>query len=280
MFQTPVQLKQAFERWGRWAVVTGASSGIGAAFARRVASMGLDVVLVARSEDRLREVESELKDRFGVQTRVIVADLSVPAGAEAVIAGVDDLEVGLLVSNAGDSKPGRFIDTDIGRLRRDVQLNALSHMELIHHFAGPMARREHGAIVVTSASGALHGMPNMANAGAAKAYGYHLAEALFHELRSKGVDVTTLLPGNVDTPIVGRIGLDPSDFPLRLLTPDAAVDEAFRALARGIPAIVPGRTLRTILRLSPRRLSVRINGALMGKAARTVEAREGAPAGG
>lgn len=254
------------DRYGPWAVVTGASSGIGRAFADHLAAEGMHLVLVARSADRLREVGRDLAAAHGIDHRVVAVDLSERAGAQALIAATEHLDVGLLVSNAGDGVPRDFLDHDLDELHGQLVLNATSHLELTHHFGRRLVSRGHGGIILTSASGGRHGMPHMANTAAAKGYVHHLGEALHHELAPAGVDVTVLLPGNVDTPIVDRIGLRPSDFPLSLLPAEAAVRQAMRALTRQRATFVPGRALRLALHTMPRRLSVRLNGSLMARA--------------
>lgn len=257
--------------YGPWAVVTGASSGIGHAFAHHLARAGIHVVLASRSTERLAEIGQDLTTRHGVDHRVVGVDLSEPDGPQALIAATTDLDVGLLVSNAGDSAPRDFLDHPIEALQEELRLNATSHLELVRHHGARLVQRGGGGIILTSATGGFHGMPHMANAAAAKGYLHHLGEALHHELAPAGVDVTVLMPGNVDTPLVARLGFDPSDFPLSMMTPEAAVAQAMRALHAGKVRVVPGRALRTMLRLVPRAASVRMNGRLLSRAmARTV----------
>lgn len=254
------------DRYGPWAVVTGASSGIGQAFAQHLASERVNLVLAARSEERLREVGETLTAAYGIEHRVVTVDLAQQSGARTLAAATEDLDVGLLVSNAGDGVPKDFLDHHLDELQRQVVLNATSHLELIHHFGRRLVERGAGGILITSASAGFHGLPHMANLAAAKGYLHHLGEALHHELAPAGVDVTVLLPGSVDTPIVGRIGLEASDLPVRLMAPQAAVAEAMQALTSGRATIVPGRVIRVALRVTPRRVLVRLNGRLMERA--------------
>lgn len=268
------------QRYGPWAVVTGASSGLGKAFAHHLARAGLNVVLASRSTDRLHAIGLDLATDHGIDHRVVGVDLSAPDGAQALLAATADLDVGLLVSNAGDSAPRDFLDQPIEALHRQVRLNAISHLDLARHFGEHLVQRGAGGIILTSATGGFHGMPHMANDAAAKGYVHHLGEALHHELAPAGVDVTVLMPGNVDTPLVARLGFEPSDFPLSLMSAEAAVSQAMRALASGRVRIVPGRALRTVMRLVPRAASVRLNGRLLARAmARTTtRAADAAPA--
>lgn len=264
------------QRYGPWAVVTGASSGIGYAFAEHLARTGLNLVLASRSTDRLHAIGLDLAARHGIDHRAVGVDLSSPDGPQALIAATADLDVGLLVSNAGDSAPGDFLDHPVEALHRQMRLNATSHLDLARHYGERLVARGGGGIILTSATGGFHGMPHMAHDAAAKGYVHHLGEALHHELGPAGVDVTVLMPGNVDTPLVTRLGFEASDFPLALMPAEAAVSQAMRALAAGRVRIVPGRALRVMLRLAPRATSVRLNGRLLARAMARTAARTAA----
>jgi short-subunit dehydrogenase len=249
---------------GEWAVVTGASSGIGRAFALRCAADGLNVVLASRSADRLAAVGRELP---GVQHRVVPVDLSRPEGAADLLAATADLDVGLLVSNAGDGRPGLFLDQERADLTRRLTLNTVTHLELAYAFGHRFAGRGGGAMVLVAALGAMHGLPNMAHESAAKAYVLNLGEALHHELAGSGVRVTVMLPGNVDTPIIDRFGVDRARLPIRPLPAGKAVDQTVRALLAGRATIIPDRRMRAVARLTPRGMSIRLNGRLLAAAA-------------
>ena len=252
--------------YGPWAVVTGASSGIGRAFVDHLAGRGVNIVLASRSHHRLREIGASVATAHGVGHRVVSVDLSNRSGAQTLITATEDLDVGLLVSNAGDGVPRDFLDQELDELHKQLAFNAVSHLELAHHFGRRVTDRGRGGIILVSATGGLHGIPHMANIAAAKGYVHHLGEALHYELEPAGVDVTVLLPGNIDTPIVDRIGLRASDFPLALMAPDAAVEQAIKALIGGTATLVPGRPLRLALGVIPRGISVRLNGRLMARA--------------
>ena len=199
--------------YGPWALVTGASSGIGEEFARQVAANGINVVLVARREDRLKEVAAELQARYHVQARVVAVDLGRDGILGTVAAATDDLDIGLVVSNAGDGQPGPFISLPRERLREIVQLNVITHLDLAHHFGRRLAERGRGGLVLVSAVAAAGGLPYMANDSATKAYPLNLGEALHVELREAGVHVTVLVPLIVNTAVVARIGIDAIPMP-------------------------------------------------------------------
>jgi short-subunit dehydrogenase len=263
-------------RYGPWAVVTGASSGIGKGFAERLAAEGLDVVLAARRTEVLTELGDRLSRTYGVAHRVVTVDLSEPDGPAQLIAATEDLDVGFLVSNAGTGiPPSTYLSNDLDDLHRIVRLNVGSHLELAHHFGRRLADRGRGGMILVSAGGALHGLPYMVNESATKAYVLNLGEGLHHELRPSGVDVTVLLPGSVETPIIDRFGIDRDAMPVKPQPVDACVDETLRALRKGRATHVSGRMMRTATRLTPRKLSIRVNSRMLAKAAAY---RTGAPA--
>jgi hypothetical protein len=216
--------------YGPWALVTGASSGIGEEFARQTAANGINVVLLARREERLKEVATELRTRYDVQTRVVAVDLGRDGILGRVTEATDDLDIGLVVSNAGAGNPGPFISLPHERLRDIVQLNVITHLDLAHHFGQRLAKRGHGGIVLVSAVAAAGGLPYMANDSTTKAYPLNLGEALHVELRQAGVNVTVLVPILVNTPVVARIGLDRIGLAAEPVSPEQAVDEALTSL--------------------------------------------------
>src|ERR687891_1587061 len=262
--------------YGPWAVVTGASSGIGKAFADHLATAGLNLVLAARSTGKLDALGQALADTHGISSRAVTVDLSDPAGAMALLAATDDLDIGLLVSNAGSARPGPLLDQPLDDLHRRFILNAVTHLDLVHAFAGRFVARGRGGIVLTSALAAMQGLPNMAHDSAAKAYVLNLGEALHHELAPAGVDVTVMLPGSVETPVVDALGLRGVGH-VRPQPAEAAVRETVTAFLKHRPVHIPGRLMRIITRLTPRSLAVRMNGRLVGQGVRALAQRQAAP---
>jgi hypothetical protein len=187
------------ERYGDWALVTGASSGIGAAFARALAREGLSVVLAARREERLRGLAAALEKEPGVGTRVVPVDLAAPEGAERLAAAVSDLEIGVLVNNAGVGLAGRFEGQEVARLREMVQVNCTAPMELTRRLLPGMRARGRGAVVFTGSQAARQPLPLHAVYAATKAFDGFLGEALWAELRGSGVDVLVVEPGSTET---------------------------------------------------------------------------------
>jgi short-subunit dehydrogenase len=183
------------ERYGEWAVVTGASSGIGAAFARALAREGVSVVLVARREERLRELAAEL----AVATRVVAVDLAAAGGPERLHQAIADLEIAILVNNAGFGLAGRFDGQDAERLREMVALNCSAPLWLTSRLLPPMRERGRGAVIFTGSMAAKQPLPLHAAYAATKAFDEFLGEALWAETRGSGVDVLVVEPGSTET---------------------------------------------------------------------------------
>jgi short-subunit dehydrogenase len=187
------------ERYGEWAVVTGASAGIGAAFARALAHEGVSCVLAARREDRLKELAAELERDHGVSTRIVAVDLSEEDGAATLADAVADLPVSILVNNAGYGLAGRFSALDAERMRRMVVLNCAAPVVLTHRLLPGMLERGTGAVVVTGSVAGSQPLPLHAVYGATKAFDAHFAESLWGELQGTGVDVVVLEPGSTES---------------------------------------------------------------------------------
>ena len=187
------------ERYGEWGLVTGASAGIGAEFARALARDGLSVVLSARREEKLRELASELEKAYHVSTRVVAVDLADPAGPGRLADAVADLEIAVLVNNAGFGASGRFEKLDPARLREMVQLNCLAPVLLTHRLLPGMRARGRGAIVITGSVAGRQGLPLHGVYSATKAFDLLFGESLAVELEDQGIDVLVLEPGSTET---------------------------------------------------------------------------------
>jgi hypothetical protein len=243
-------------RYGPWAVVAGASEGLGAAFARGLAARGLRVVLVARRGDALAEVAASLP----TEARPVALDLARADLADAIAAATADLDVGLVVYNAAYAPIGAFADVPLADKLRVVDVNCRGPVTLAHEFAGRLLRRGRGGIVLMSSLTAFFGSPRLATYGATKAFNLALGEALWAELRPGGVDVLVCCAGATRTPGFDRQtgGAGP-----RAMAADAVVDASLAALGRR-PILVPGRVNRfaawLLARALPRRAAVAIMG--------------------
>lgn len=237
-------------RFGPWAVVTGASAGIGKEFARQLAAHGMNLVLVARRLPELERLASgDLSREHGIECRCVQADLATAEGLGALFSATRDLDVGLVVSNAGEAAPGEFLRATQEEHHAIVRINVLSHLDIAHHFGRRLAARKSGGLILVGALGASDGVPFMANPAATKAYVYSLGQALHAELAKAGVTVTVLTPGPTATAAFDRIGIE--NPPMKPMTADQCVTEALRALNAGRASIIPGRLLRLMKSLVP-----------------------------
>jgi hypothetical protein len=238
-------------QFGPWAVITGASSGIGREFARQIAASGIDLVLVARRETLLNEIGAELTIEFRVKHRVIVADLSEDGSVKEVESATADLDIGLIVSNAGTGSPGRFLSANRDELAALLRLNTLAHLDIACRFCPKLASRKRGGILFLGAMGAEVGIPFMANDAAAKAYVHSFAKALHVELKPLGVHVTVLPPGPTDTPVLAKFGLSSESMPMKPLKVEQCVSEGLKALQENRSMIIPGRMNRIMNAIIP-----------------------------
>src|SRR5438132_7387165 len=149
------------KRFGPWAPVTGASSGIGKEFAQQIAASGINIVLVARREDLLKEVGVEFSKRYGVEHRVVVLDVSREDFIGRLASATNDLDIGLVVSNAGTGNPGEFLKLDRQLLQETLRLNTMAHLDVAHHFGRKLAERKRGGLILVGAMGAENGVPCM-----------------------------------------------------------------------------------------------------------------------
>lgn len=249
-------MENQIKRYGPWAIVTGASQGIGEGFCRELARRGHHLVLVSRRTDRLAELAESLTAEFGISTRVLSADLSVPGAAREVVDAAADLDVGLLISNAGAAKMGGFLQNRAEDLRADAYLNALSHLELAHAFGSRLrARGRTGGILLVSSTAALQPMALGANYSAAKAFVLNLGESINREFSEIDVDVTVLLPGPTDTQGLNhRSDIALGNLPIAAMSVERLVLEGLRALSQRRASHVAGAMNRWSARLLPRRV--------------------------
>jgi short-subunit dehydrogenase len=254
-----------FERYGPWALVTGASSGIGAEFAQQLAARGMSLFLCARRKDRMDALAARLSASHGVDVRVCEIDLARRDFLPSLLDHVGDRDVGLLVNNAGFGDKGPFVDSDLDMHLRMLDTNCRAPLVLAHTFGKRMVARGRGGIVFTSSTAAFQGLPFSSHYAATKGYDLQLAEGLWYEMRRHGVDVLALCPGPTDTEGPKRTGVDPSKVPVKLMDVVPVVSDALAALGK-TPAVIPGLTNRLAtlaVKMLPRSVSAAIAGRLM-----------------
>ena len=250
------------------ALVTGASSGIGEVFARQLAAQSKNLVLVARSGDKLCAIARELGEAHGVVTHVIVADLAQPGAATQVFAETErlGLQVDLLVNNAGFGHKGEFAVADEDRQAEMVRVNVNAVVELTRLYLPAMRYRRRGGVINVSSNAAFQPVPYMAVYSASKAFVLHFSEALAEEVAADGVRVMALCPGATDTDFWDVAGVWQGRRRL-MAAPETVVASGLRAFGRSRSFYVPGLIYRIVAfaasRLAPRWLVTRVAGWLL-----------------
>jgi short-subunit dehydrogenase len=243
------------EKYGPWALVAGASDGVGAAFAEGIAERGVNVVLVARRQGVLDDVAAGIAARTGIETRTLAIDLAELDATATIAAATDDLDIGFLVYCAGaDPNFEPFLANPITTAEAMVHRNCVVPMQLCHHFAPAMVERRSGGIVIFGSGAGLAGGPNMVAYGATKAFDMVFAEALWSELHDKGVDVLGLILGKTDTPALRRLERSRGVLSSEDQTPsdaagvDQVISEAFENLGNG-PTLMVGDMMRAAVQM-------------------------------
>ncbi len=193
------ELRSMRERYGDWALVTGASSGLGVEFARALARDGVNCVLTARRESRLQELALELERQHGIATRCLTLDLAESDGPDRLADAVKDIDLGILINNAGFGYAGRFEKLDAARLRDLIQVNCVAPVILTHRVIPAMRARGRGAVIITGSAAGRQPMPLHSVYSASKAFDLLFGESLWVEMQAGGVDVLVLEPGSTET---------------------------------------------------------------------------------
>lgn len=186
-----------------------------------------------------------------MQYRTIEADCYEPDLVDVLARATGDLDVGLVISTAGTGEPGEFLEHDRQSLLKMARLNALSHLEIAHHFGARLVQRGRGGLLFGGAMGAIHGLPFMAGDSASKAFVQTLGEALHFEFQPRGVNVTVLVIGPTDTAIIQKFGLTPRQMPMKPMTAEQCAREGILALVRNQATHIPGRINRVMNALMP-----------------------------
>jgi short-subunit dehydrogenase len=261
------------QRYGPWAIVTGASSGIGEAFAGALARRGVRPLLVARRGDELARVGADV-ERLGLSCEALTLDLSRPESVATLAAHTAERDVGLIVCNAGINPEGEFEELSHATHERILDVNVRAPVLLARTFLPRLAARGRGGFLITGSIEGFVGFPHSASYSASKGFVRSFAEALWGEYRARGVDVLGLAPGATDTPLLRRNGFEAHELP-GVLAADAVADYALARLRKG-PIAVPGWSnwlMAAALAHAPRRLVLPVLAAAMRAAHRKARAR-------
>ncbi len=247
------------------ALITGASFGIGAAFAQELASRQVNLVLVARSAEKLQQLAETFTANYGVQVRVIVQDLTQPDAATEVFTAVQRQGIDLLVNNAGIGDYGRFSERSHQQQANIIKLNVLALVELTHLFLPGMQQRGCGDIINVSSISAFQPIPYLAAYSASKAFILHFSQALWAENISTGVRILVVCPGPTKTDFFAKAEMDISSELMGAQTyetPEDVVKAALQALAAGKSTLVTGgwrnRAIANANRIAPRELLLNV----------------------
>ncbi|EGD55796.1 SDR family NAD(P)-dependent oxidoreductase [Gordonia neofelifaecis] len=227
-------------RYGPWALIVGGSEGVGSAFARRLAADGFGVVLVARNAERLEATAEEVR-AAGAQVRTMALDLLADDAVERLVAATEDIEVGLLILNAGANTYGNaFVGGDLAKHTQVLDLNVTRQLPLVHHFAGAMVDRGRGGVILIGSMSGYTGSAREGVYAASKAFSRIFAEGLWVESKPLGVDVLHLVLGLTRTPAMQRKGLNFDSPGVPIGDPEVVAAEGLDHLADGPVWIVEG----------------------------------------
>lgn len=249
------------------ALITGASAGLGVHFAQALAAEGHDLILTARRADRLEDLAKRLRDQYGVNAHVFAADLALPDAVAGLMRAIEDagLSVNLLINNAGYGARGAFAELDGGMQARMIDLNCRALVELAHAVLPGMIQMRRGGILNVASTAAFQAGPYMAVYYATKAFVLSFSEALHAEVRARGVHVTALCPGPVETEFFEANAMGDVAFRRFATGPEPVIRDGLRALKANRPVKVSGfanATLAFMTRFVPRAVSRRAAAAI------------------
>lgn len=254
-------------KYGPWALVCGASEGLGAEFGKQLARRGVNVVLVARRADVLEQVKASILSETTQEVRCVTADLSRADAVNVVAEATASLNIGVVVYNAALSPLGPFLEQSVEESLRAIDVNVRGPIAFSHHFGNRMAERGRGGLVLLSSLTAFQGSPFVTTYGATKAFNLTFAEGLWFELKQRGVDVLSVCAGATRTPNLMKAA--PGGAP-GMLEPAQVVTEALDRLGGG-PTMIPGVFNRFASFMMRRVLSRRMTISIMGDQTRKLQ---------
>jgi uncharacterized protein len=249
-------------KYGEWAIITGASSGIGLELTTQLASAGFNLVINSRHLDKLQEVEKQLKTNTNIDIKIVASDISESEGIDKIIQATQGLNVGLLIASAGYGTSGNFIDGSLHSEINMLKVNCEALLSLTHYYSQQFVQQKRGGIILMSSMVAFQGTPFSANYAATKAYVQTLAEGIAEELESHGVDVLAAAPGPVESGFSQRANMKMS----MSMTPAQVGVPILKALGRKT-TVLPGFLTKLLvysLRTVPRWGKVKIMKIVMG----------------
>jgi short-subunit dehydrogenase len=249
-------------KYGEWAIVTGASSGIGLELTTQLADAGFNLVINSRHLEKLKAVEKDLKSKHPIEIKIVDADVSETAGINKIIQAIQGLNVGLLITSAGYGTSGLFLDTSLLSEINMLRVNCEAVLSLTHYFSQKFKQQKRGGIIFLSSLVAFQGVPFAANYAATKAYIQSFAEALTIELKPFGIDVLAAAPGPVESGFAQRANMKMG----KALKPSELGVPILKALGRQTN-VVPGLLSKVLvysLRTVPRWAKIRIMQKVMG----------------
>lgn len=257
-------MKQNFlSKYGPWAIITGASSGIGEEYAKQLSAIGMNLILVARRADRLSELCSLLEKNHNIQCRFIECDLSADGFEQKIIEATANLDVRLLINNAGMNIEGDFYRGGLERNLQMTKLNMIAPFILSYHFAKKMADNNGGGIIFTGSISSFKGLPYLTHYAATKAYILQLAEGMNYEFKDKKVDIMCLCPGFTITEMTK--GLKKSWMTMEV---EPVVKEALNGLGNQT-VVIPGFVNKAMVGIEKhfltRQATTNLNGSMIKK---------------
>lgn len=257
------RFKKSFQaKYGPWALVTGASSGIGRALCEQLAANGIYIILSGRSTTSLLPLSDYLEEQYNIVTEVVTADVSSTPEVYKLVEEIREIPIGLFVASAGFGTSGHFKDADLDQEIKMLKVNSLALMMLTHFFARKFAEQKRGGIILMSSIVGFQGTPNAAHYAATKAYVQSLGEGLYHELKPYGVDVLAAAPGPVNTKFARVANMQMGN----ALSPEEVAGPILKALGKR-PTVFPGALTKILvfgLRTVPRWGKIRIMKMVMG----------------
>lgn len=254
--------KQKFhEQYGAWAVITGASDGIGMAFANTLAESGFNLVLAARREEALNSLAKELSSKHNIQTDVVVVDFSSSEAALKLYQRTKGKDIGLLIAAAGFGTSGDFLDNSVQEELSMMDVNCRAVIALSHYYGTQMKNQGRGGIILFSSLVAFQGVPRAANYAATKAFIQSFVEGWYYEMKSFGVDILVIAPGPIRSGFGTRARMKMG----MSAKPSVVPHESLNALGKKI-IVRPGflsKFLEMSLKIAPRRLRIRIMAQIM-----------------